>query len=244
MNIEEYPKEIKEDIEDVTLAILEHIKDRIIVIGGWAVRAHLGNEHSRHTLDVDSVAGKEDIPFISAKLKDLDLREDRTERGIRFLKPYRSTANPNGSLKGSVKKHQIRIDISEPRIGESGASHYFEFDLTDFVLKEMAFHNTDRCIMIRVPPIEQMAAVKLGLPVDYRNNLDCAALLQRSDIRGTIEIIKKNDDWRVMVLRRMPKLIGRIRQPGRLENKLAINAGINIGDHVRKLRRIEKRLRG
>ncbi len=100
MNIEEYPKEIKEDIEDVTLAILEHIKDHSIVIGGWAVRAHLGNEHSRHTLDVDSVAGKEDISFISAKLEDPGLGGDRTERGGRGFKPYRTNAKTNGGLEG------------------------------------------------------------------------------------------------------------------------------------------------
>ena len=34
MNLEQFPTEIKNDIEDQSLSILEKIKDRIIVIGG------------------------------------------------------------------------------------------------------------------------------------------------------------------------------------------------------------------
>jgi hypothetical protein len=97
-------------------------------------------------------------------------------------------------------------------------------------------------VEIRVPPREHMAAVKLGLPADYKNNFDCAILLQMSDIDEVIRVIKENDDWKEMVLRRMPKFSGRINQAGSLENILAIDAGINVKEHVKKLRHIEEQL--
>jgi hypothetical protein len=56
MNIQEIPTIFREDIEDASLAILSQINDRLILIGGWAVRAHLGDGHGRFTLDVDGVA--------------------------------------------------------------------------------------------------------------------------------------------------------------------------------------------
>jgi hypothetical protein len=88
-----------------------------------------------------------------------------------------------------------------------------------------------------------MAAVKLGLPVDYKNNFDSAITLQICEIEKVIEIIKKNDDWDEMVLRRMPKLKGRIKDHNRLENMLSINAGIDIRDYVRRLEYIETKLK-
>lgn len=56
MNVEELPTQVKNDVEDQSLAILEDIRDDIVVVGGWAVRAHLQSRHARHTLDVDGVA--------------------------------------------------------------------------------------------------------------------------------------------------------------------------------------------
>jgi hypothetical protein len=53
MNLEELPEPIKKDIEDQSLSILEHIKDDIIVIGGWAVRALTGDKNGRYTLDIE-----------------------------------------------------------------------------------------------------------------------------------------------------------------------------------------------
>ena len=47
MNLEDFPEPIKKDIEDQSLSILEQIKEDIIVIGGWAVRALTGDKHSR-----------------------------------------------------------------------------------------------------------------------------------------------------------------------------------------------------
>ena len=84
-----------------------------------------------------------------------------------------------------------------------------------------------------------MAAVKLGLPVDYKNNYDAAMLLIRCDIDRVIQVIQDNDDWAEMVLRRMPKLKGRILQAGSIEKTLAFAAGLNIKAHIQKLDQIE-----
>ncbi|MBN1389845.1 MAG: hypothetical protein JXA22_04280 [Candidatus Thermoplasmatota archaeon] len=97
--------------------------------------------------------------------------------------------------------------------------------------------------MVKVPPIEHITAVKLGLLVDYKNNHDAAMLLQRSDLKLVIKAILENDDWREMVLRRMPKLKGRISQSGQLENTLALAAGLNIKEHIKRLGIIEEALR-
>jgi hypothetical protein len=45
-----------------------------------------------------------------------------------------------------------------------------------------------------------------------------------------------------MVLRRIPKLIGRIQQKESLEQILALNVGINIKEHIRIMKDIEKKL--
>jgi len=64
MNLEDFPEDVKNDIEDQSLSIFEHIKDDIVVIGGWAVRALLGKKHGRYTLDVDGVANENDFDYI------------------------------------------------------------------------------------------------------------------------------------------------------------------------------------
>ena len=243
MNIEVFPAEIKEDLEDQSLWILSHIADSIIVIGGWAVRAHLGKDHSRYTLDVDGIASKEDIPAIEDKLKGLDLEPARTDWGVRFFKRYEPNPEIPENIGEQIEKVELRIEISEPRIRELRTSHYFEFGLTEFQYREIPFHNRPGSLSIKVPPVEHLAAVKLGLPADYKNNLDSAVLLRISNIDKTIDVIKENDDWKDMVLRRIPKLIGRINQPGRLENMLAINAAIDIKEHTEILRYIEEELR-
>jgi hypothetical protein len=55
MNLEELSETVKKDIEDQSLEILEETASRIVVIGGWGARAHLGEGHHRYTLDVDGV---------------------------------------------------------------------------------------------------------------------------------------------------------------------------------------------
>ena len=243
MNLEQFPTEIKNDIEDQSLSILERIKDRIIVIGGWAVRAHLGENHHRYTLDVDGVTDEKNMEVLREEMEGYGFKAHHPEWGIQFLKKYEQNVPIPEALREEVEKIQIRIEISEPKITEHSTHHFFEFGLTDFEEIGIPFHDGRREVMAKVPPIEQMTAVKLGLPVDHKNNHDAAMLLQRSDIELVIKAIHENDDWKEMVLRRMPKLKGRISQSGQLENTLALAAGLNIKEHIRRLDIIEKALK-
>lgn len=61
-----------------------------------------------------------------------------------------------------------------------------------------------------MPPVADLTAVKLGLPADYKNIFDSIVLLQLTSIKDVISAIKRNDSWDEMVLRRMPKHIGRL----------------------------------
>jgi len=242
MNLEQFPTDIKNDIEDQSLYILDKIKDRIIVIGGWAVRAHLGENHHRYTLDVDGVTDEKNMEVIREEMEGYGFEDHHPEWGIQFQKKYEPNITVPEALGEEVDKIQIRIEISEPRITEHSIHHFFEFSLTDFEIKGIPFHDGRGEVKVRVPPIEHMAAVKLGLPVDYKNNHDMAMLLQRSDIELVIIAIRENDDWREIVLRRMPKLKGRISQSGQMENTLALAAGLNIKEHIRRLNIIDDAL--
>jgi hypothetical protein len=243
MNLEQLPTDIKNDIEDQSLSILDKIKDRIIVIGGWAVRAHLGEDHHRYTLDVDGVTDEKNLEVIREEMEEFGFEAYHSEWGIQFMKRYEPNVPIPETLREEIEKIQIRIEISKPMITEFHTPHFFEFSLIDFDIKGILFHDGRGEVMVKVPPIEHMAAVKLGLPVDYKNNHDAAMLLQRSDIELVIKAILENDDWKEMVLRRMPKLKGRISQSGQLENTLAFAAGLNIKEHIRRLDIIEEALK-
>ena len=82
MNLEDFPEPIKEDIEDQSLSILEQIKEDIIVIGGWAVRALAGNKHSRYTLDIDGVTDSVKMSEIESKLSSIGMNVRRNEWGL------------------------------------------------------------------------------------------------------------------------------------------------------------------
>jgi hypothetical protein len=236
MNLEELPENVKKDIEGKSLSILKVIKEDIIVVGGWAVRAHAGEKHARYTLDIDGVAAEKKLPGIRNQLKKLDLDHRDSEWGFQFFKKYEPGIEiTDKEIKKIADQIELRIELSPPKIKEFQTHHYFEFSLNDYVTKEIPYHNVDLSVKVNVPAVESMAAVKLGLPVDYKNNFDSAILLAMCDIDEIITTIKSNDDWYEMVLRRIPKQKGRIKDPGRLENLLLLNAGINIKDHIRKL---------
>jgi len=242
VNLEGFPVEIRDDIEDQSLDILENIIDDIVVIGGWAVRGLLGKNHKRYTLDVDGIASKDKLDVVTDKLSKLDLKSSEADWGIKYHKKYMPKVDIPEDLISRVDSIELRIEISEPLIKED-ETHYFEFSLTNTVQKDIDYHNQSKALPVNVPPIEHMAANKLGLPADYKNNYDTAVLLRESDIEEVISVIKENDDWHAMVIKRLPKLIGRINIPGGLEHTLAINSGIDIKEHIGKLRLIEKALK-
>ncbi len=242
MNLEDFPEPIKKDIEDQSLSILEQIKDDIIVIGGWAVRALTGDKHGRYTLDIDGVTDAEKMSEIESKLSAIGMNERKNEWGIQFSHKYTPSIQIPEDIKGSTEQVELRIETSGPRIKESQTHHYFEFSLTEFEEKEISYHLKEGKVRVKIPPAEHMAAVKLGLPVDYKNNFDSQVLLEICNVDKAIEIIKENDDWKEMVIRRIPKLIGRLSQKDRLEHILAVNNDINIKEHVNMMKYIENKL--
>jgi hypothetical protein len=243
MNIQELPLEIKEDIEDSSLDLLAEIVDRIVLIGGWAVRAHLGEGHGRFTLDVDGVADETDIPHVRERMRTLGLKEVRTDWGLKFWSEYSPRVPVVEGFMTAIEAVEMRVEVSGPITKDVDSHHFFEFNLDVYDTKVLRYHRRDDSLEVRVPPIDTMAAVKLGLPVDFKNNHDVVGLLRVCDVINVIEIIRRTDDWGEMVLRRLPKLKGRIQQRGRLENALAIEMGIDIPTHVSTLRRIGDALR-
>ncbi|MFA5102683.1 MAG: hypothetical protein WC525_05975 [Candidatus Thermoplasmatota archaeon] len=243
MNLEEYPEPIKKDIEDQSLSILEHIADDILVIGGWAVRALIGDKHGRYTLDIDGVTKQTTMKKVESILESLGMRERKSEWGVQFYQQYEANVKIPKEIQKEIDDLELRIEISGPRIKESQTAHYFEFSLTEVIGREIQYHEKKGKVKVNVPPVEHMTAVKLGLPVDYKNNFDSQVLLKICNIEKVIEIIKSNDDWSEMVLRRIPKLIGRLRDKERLEHLLAINNDINIKEHIKTMRHIENKLK-
>lgn len=243
MNLEDFPMSVKKDIEDQSLSLLEHIKDDIIVIGGWAVRALTSDKHGRYTLDIDGVIEPEKLKEIESKLSAIGMNLRKNEWGMQFYHKYKSNVDVVEELKKEIKDVELRIEISGPRIKELRTDHYFEFSLTNYEERKIPYHLKKNEIIIKVPPVEHMAAVKLGLPVDYKNNLDSQVLLEICDVGKVIELILANDDWAEMVIRRIPKLIGRLEQKDRLEHMLAMNVGIDIKEHIKTMRYIENKLK-
>ena len=243
MNLEELPKSVKEDIEDQSLEIFEKIASKIVVIGGWGVRAHLGEGHNRYTLDLDGVTDTDTLGELQELFTSMGFNEEKVEWGIKFFKKYEPRVEVSDGVKELAAEVELRIEISPPRIKEHDTHHYFEFSLTNFEIKEIPYHGKDGGVKVQVPPLEDMTAVKLGLPVDYKHNFDASMLLRISDVDKVIQSIKSNDDWASLVLRKMPKLKGRIAQSGRIENTLAISAGLNIKQHIKTLQQIEEEIR-
>ncbi len=243
MNIQELPIEVKEDIEDSSLDLLAEIADHIMLIGGWAVRSHLGDAHGRFTLDVDGVASEGDRAIIRDRMVGLGMEEVETDWGVKFWSRYTPHVPIPQGLTAIVELVEMKVEVSGPVTKDMDSHHYFKFSLEEFDERVIRYHGRDEALGVRVPPIDTMAAVKLGLPVDFKNNHDVVGLLRVCDVDRVVQVILDTDDWREMVLRRLPKLIGRVQQRGRLENALAIEMGVDIQAHVSTLRNIEASLR-
>jgi len=241
MNLEAFPQEIKENIEDQSLELLASINTDIIVIGGWAVRGLVGGKHGRYTLDIDGVASKGSRKRIKKKLISKGMQPSEADWGIQYFKKYEPEVEIPEDI--DISGVQLRIEISDPRITEFKSLHYFEFSLKEYVIRTIAFHKKNETVEIMVPPVEHMAAVKLGLPVDYKNNFDSVMLLQLCEIQDVVEVIRNNDHWGEMVLRRLPKLIGRISDRNSTVYMLATNAGVDVRGHIRRLKEIESNLK-
>ena len=243
MNVERIPQEVRDDIEDQSLGILEAVADHLVVIGGWAVRAVLGPVQGRFSLDVDAVAAPEGIEIVRRVFEDMGFDLLETERGVRMFAPYDPKVDVRDLDPEVLEGIEVRLEVSGHRMYDVETKHYYEFPPEETERRQLRYHCQDREVTVTVPTRERLAANKLGLPVDFKNNYDAAMLLAVSDVDRVIEIIRETDDWRAMVLRRGPKQIGRFRQTGRIERVLAQNAGLDIDGYIRSLRRIHENIR-
>ena len=179
---------------------------------------------------------------IESKLSAIGMKVRRNEWGLQFYHKYNPRVQVPEEIREAIDKVELRIEISGAGIKESRTHHYFEFSLTEFEKRAISYHMKEEKVNVKVPSAEHMAAVKLGLPVDYKNNFDSQVLLEICNVDKVIEIIKANDDWKEMVIRRIPKLIGRLSQKDRLEHILAVNDDINIKEHANMMKYIENKL--
>lgn len=245
VNVEQLPQQIRDDVEDQSIHILQQIQQHIVVIGGWAVRSYISKDiikYARYTLDVDAVATQQNIETVHDVLigQGFDF-SDEEDWGIRFYKTYHPT--PEISYDPVlIKDLQIRIEISQPRIHEIDTPHYFEFDLNKTNKNTITSHGKHQFVQAIVPEIEYLAANKLGLPADYKNRYDAAILLLSSNFQQVIQIIQKTDNWGEMVLRRLPKFIGRSKDKGDVANLLLKRANVNIQKYIDQLYAIQQKL--
>ena len=126
MNLEELPAVVKNDIEDQSLSLLENIKNDVIVIGGWAVRALTGGKHARYTLDIDGVTVKEKLSMIKQRLKRAGLAAKDSECGVQFYQRYTPHVDIPDKIKKTVENIELRIELSESKIKEFQTHYYFD----------------------------------------------------------------------------------------------------------------------
>ena len=154
-----------------------------------------------------------------------------TDWGFQLHTPYKPSF-PLSKQERELVLPELRVEISGPRITELQTDHYFEFSLTDYDKKKICFHS-----------LADLTAVKLGLPGDYKNIFDSIVLLQLTSIEDVISAIKRNDSWDEMVLRRIPKYIGRLHNQNSLVHRIAVDAHIDIKKSEKKLCDIRNILR-
>lgn len=123
MNLESFPRKIKENIEDQSLELLEGINENLLVIGGWAVRGLLGEKHERYTLDIDAVASEKGRQQVKATLMASGMQPKDAKWGIQYFKQYDPTVEVPDDV--DISQVQLRIEISGPRITEFATPHYF-----------------------------------------------------------------------------------------------------------------------
>ncbi len=207
------------------------------------VRAYAQNNHKRYTPDIDAVTDEKGLQKAKNILISHGLTCRNTEWGFQLYTAY----VPSFSLNDQEKKLQlpeIRVEISEPRITEHKTDHYFEFSLTEYNTKKIHFHTLDKALLINVPPIADLTAVKLGLPADYKNIFDAIVLLQQTSLIEVVSAIKRNDSWDEMVLRRIPKYHGRLHDKNSLVHRIGVDARIDIKSIEKKLTEIYSMLGG
>ncbi|MFQ5990586.1 MAG: hypothetical protein ACE5K9_11790 [Candidatus Methylomirabilales bacterium] len=234
---------IAEDIEVQSLGLLRGIKSHIVLIGGWGVRAWTQDIAARNTMDVDAFGSEEDLTFVASVMAEQGLSAEADEDwGVRFYKDYVPTSieavKEADEIKDLPGEIELRVEVSGPRITEKRSPHYFEFDPAKAVVKGISSRRKTADDECRVADIDELAANKIGLPADYKNMFDLALLLQQTRVEPIVEIIKSVDDWQEMVIRRIPKVIGRVQRGDNTANVLMRAFGLDVGDFVKQVLRI------
>lgn len=231
--------ETKKDLERQSLETIAPIKDKIVIIGGWAARAWGGGKHKRFTFDIDGVASEKNLRRVRNKLADVGMKMHPTSWGVKFSKPYTPTPGI-GAQPGDIGI-QIKIELSPPRIHED-SDHYFEFDLKRTRDKVVGSLDGKTELEVKIPEVEYLIANKLGIPSDYRSQYDITVLLPLCDERKLVDLIKNTDRWGELVLRRIPKTAERIRNPTTGVHDALSDVGVDIKLVVDTLARIAGRL--
>lgn len=210
MKLHMLPGKVKNDIENESLNALREIKEHILVIGGWAARAHEGNKHIRYTFDIDGVANDWGLKRTRQTLEEKKFSIVDKEWGYRATIPYPTS----GGRDIGSKDLKIKVEVSKPRIYEIDGSHYFEFDLEETEEKEVVSMDESTQVNIRVPNINHFVANKLGLPPLFKNMYDGCLLLLKSDVNKVSDLIKKIDDWSELAHTRISRTLESLENKG------------------------------
>ncbi|MCJ2519994.1 MAG: hypothetical protein LN412_03485 [Candidatus Thermoplasmatota archaeon] len=240
LNIEQLPEAIREDIEIQSLGLLSAVKDVLVIIGGWGARAWTHHIATRNTLDVDAITRPEDLRSISRAFRAQGMAADEEDDwGVSFHKMYIPSTNEAieeaEQLKEVIEEVQLRVDVSRPKIYEKRTPHYFEFNPKKGVIKKIATRGSSASVECRVANSHELAANKAGLPADYKNIFDLALLLSESDLDEVVRIITSTDDWSSMVLRRVPKIVGRVQRDDNMAHILLRSFNIGIDEFVQSV---------
>jgi hypothetical protein len=206
------------------------------------VRALGGPLHGRYTLDVDAVAGTDALERVHGLLGAFPLERREHPWGVSYGMTYVPRVPIKEADRPKLEGVELRIEVSGPRIHDIDGKHFFEFPLEDVVPQKLHSHAGNLTVQVRVPSPARMAAVKLGLPLDYKNSFDSVVLMTLVDTEEVVRIILTTDDWRDLVLRRLKKQAGHLRARDRFEWRLAERMGLDLDAHIAKLERIRKML--
>ena len=230
----ELSSELKDELENESMEMLRLLQDiDLVVIGGWAVRGILSQEHARHTFDVDGVATEDALNQVYSRLQEHGFRPEIKDWGVKFWKKFR----PN-----EIEGIEIRLEMSLPRIMMADGKHYFEFNLKE-VLDDV--HILSRCgksLRIRVPKPEYLVANKLGY-ADWKNIYDVGMLQSRVDIEKVVGIILSTDNWKEVVLRKISRFKNDIRDQRRISYPLLVASGVDLQRYSLFLTEISNSLR-
>ncbi len=215
VRLHELPEQVKNDIENKSLHALREIKGHIVVIGGWAARAHGGSKHIRYTFDINGVADKRGLKRTQRTLEGSGFSVIDENWGFRATIPHETQEE----LDVGRKDLKIKVEISEPRIYEIDGSHYFEFDLEETEEKEVVSMDESTRVDIRVPNIDYLVANKLGLPPLFKNMYDGCLLILKSDVDEVSNLIKGINDWNELAQTRISKTLEALKNRGSILNR-------------------------